>query len=517
MNWSTPAYFRIEPTPGHTDYADAIAARIHDPFWFLARQRQLGEHQGENATTPVRLSYRSSELELSYAISGISPTVTPAESIVESEPDDWWTMGRRLRAGSAASAARVIPDDLSLRFTDPPPPYEHFVGRPDGLALWRRRAAADLNIPDAAFGAQPPVAPMSAWDDRELLYEQSDADAFDTVGLDLRAHRHRGGRMDWYSVRAAPGAQPGIPAVETARDGLMPTRLEYPGMPLRGWWELEATATDIAATSPDAAHTPTAIMTELHASHSDEWFIFPVMGQAGTILTIETVEVADSFGRHYSSEELVGPDPRWSGLRPPLDWTLFHTDGLEAADLLLWHVAEIPLESGSVERVQFGLDDESNLLWAVERIIDAREAREPESVAEGTPFNPGLPSGDTTARRSYVYVPGQGAAPHWIPYDVDDVDYVLVQRRLIDYSVDPPNPLPLPRAAVLTLDDGTAHRIHASTIPSGGIELERRWQLARDMTGAPVLWMQRQRRPLLNAPARRLRFDVADPARAAKP
>ena len=36
------------------DWADATRATVHDPLWFLARQWQLGEFQGENASTPVR-------------------------------------------------------------------------------------------------------------------------------------------------------------------------------------------------------------------------------------------------------------------------------------------------------------------------------------------------------------------------------------------------------------------------------------------------------------------------------
>lgn len=40
------------------------------------------------------------------------------------------------------------------------------------------------------------------------------------------------------------------------------------------------------------------------------------------------------------------------------------------------------------------------------------------------------------------------------------------------------------------------HRIAAATIASGEMELERRWQLARDINGRPVLWIQRQRKVL---------------------
>jgi hypothetical protein len=43
------------------------------------------------------------------------------------------------------------------------------------------------------------------------------------------------------------------------------------------------------------------------------------------------------------------------------------------------------------------------------------------------------------------------------------------------------------------------------------MELVRRFKLARDAEGAPVLWIQRQRQSLLSPPGRMLRFDVAEP------
>ena len=46
---------RLEPRPRSTDLANALAARVRDPAWFLARQWQLGEFQGEDAGSPAYL------------------------------------------------------------------------------------------------------------------------------------------------------------------------------------------------------------------------------------------------------------------------------------------------------------------------------------------------------------------------------------------------------------------------------------------------------------------------------
>ena len=44
---------RLEPRPLATDLAEALAARIADPAWLLARQWQLGEFRGEDAGAPA--------------------------------------------------------------------------------------------------------------------------------------------------------------------------------------------------------------------------------------------------------------------------------------------------------------------------------------------------------------------------------------------------------------------------------------------------------------------------------
>lgn len=515
MGTNYPSYFRFEPRPQTPDYDEGVGARIHDPLWFLARQWQMGEHCGENATTPVWLDYEASSRPVHYPMPAIDPHIIPAEALVESETDDWWTMGRRIRAGTAIAATGRLPEDASLRFADPPAPYEHFTGFVDGLVLWRRRA--ELGLAEDDFPTLPPEETSPAWDSVDLMYQQRPDSSFTAPGLTLQVLGHRGGRMDWYSVDATGAAE--MPAARLNR-AAVPTRLEYPGAPLTRWWDIEDPALDIGAYAPDSTHTVTALMTELYFTHSDEWFVFPVMGSAGSLLAIHTLTVQDSFGRSYlSADSDAAGTSRWPGLLPPSDWTVFHTDGLAAEDLLLWHVAEIPLESGAIERVQFGTDDESNLLWAVERVVDGHECRRWRPEEAAARFNPGLPPGDSTQRRIYAYLPGDGAAAHWIPYamDSDDTAAALVQRRLADYSLQAPEPMPLPQAQILKPpapgSEGDIHRINPVTVPSNGFEIERRWQLARDMNGLPVLWIQRQRRVLLSPPARRLRFDVMEPAK----
>jgi hypothetical protein len=522
MASTIPTYIRLEPRPDECNLEAGFAAAIHDPVWFLARQWQMGEHQGENASSPTWINYGLSSRTIQSADPRFDPVVIPAEAIVESEIDDWWTTGRRVRIGRRFTNHPSVVGNPALLFFNPPPPYEQFHSQPDGLIIWQQRVS--LGITDVEFGTEIPSDSIPAWDSAHLLYQQNERNAFTTDQQRLTVQRHRGGRLDWHSVDATTMAAPAAPVPE-AREAI-PTALNYPGAPNARWWQIEDAEVDLGGYAPDSAHTPTALLTELIFSHSDDWFLFPVLAHAGRVVAIESMEVRDAFGRTYGSTERdAAGNLLWQGLQPPQDWTLFKVDGttpgdngLSSRDLLLWHMAELPLESVAVERVQFGLDEESNLLWAVERTVDSREVESRKVDLPDSPkFNDGKPSGDARNAREYAYVPGQGIVPHWHPYtlneDAEGGPRRLVQRRLVDLSRQKPSSMPAPDAEVLQSErPDQSHTIAPLAIPSNGIEVERRWMLARDMNGQPVLWIQRQRRSLLSPPARRLRFDVMEEA-----
>lgn len=509
----------VEPRPA-PDWADATRAAVHDPVWFLTRQWQLGELQGENASTPVAVAVRTAERPLRGPGPGHDLAAVPPEVLVESEADDWWTPGRRLRVGRAIATALGLDPRPRWLIADPPPPYDAVSPAWDGLALWRD---PDLVV-DPALLPEVPPEPVPAWVPDRLVYEREDAFAGDGVRLHLR--RHRGGRLDWFGFDADDlGA--GAPGAAGPARTVVPARLDYPGMPRSGVWEIEDADADIGALAPDATHTATAIMTALFAAHRDEWFDAPVPTDAGNLVRIVEFTVTDSFGDRWQGS--VAPDGTPAGapgLAPPADpvrtpfgdlpWGLFHTRGLPSGELVLWQAVDRPLEGEVLERVQFGVDDESNVVWAVERRLEQRDV--PSSGAGAGALDPALPPpGDTTRGQAYRYVGNQGATAGWIPYTMpdrpdrpDQDQRALTRRRLVDLSGPDPHDLPAARAAVLR----DAPALPESVIPLAGLQVERRWMLARGADGAPHLWVQRQRGPLMAPPARTLRFDLAVPTDA---
>lgn len=468
---------RIEPDPTQRSLAAGFTAGVHDPVWFLSRQWQMGEHQGENATTPVLVTFSASSSPVQPAPDDPAgdPAVVPAEALVESEMDSWWTLGRRVRVGAALGLDPSTVDPAYL-LVDPPPPYEGLAGALDGLAAWRDPEPLGLTAAD--FAGIPGVPPFR-WDPAELVYTAE----FPVGDTTLALPRHRGGRVDWFSGSAAGP----VSLAAAAERRAYPVALHYPGAPNSRWWEIEDAAVDIGGYPPDSSHVATTLLLELISTHGDDWFVFPVDADAGSVVTLPSVVVTDSFGDSYA-------------VAPPPDWYLFRTSGLSPSSLVVWLRAVTPLEGEPVEEVLLGLDEYANLLWAVERRLDGH----------AVPTEAPAPVPPHVEPPTYVYAAGQDAAAHWHPYEVDDRRR-FVQRRLADMSG--PDPVLLPAAAAEVLrvrgpGGETVHEIEPATIPSIGVTLTRRHRLARDTSGAPILWSQRQRTPFLRPPTRATRSDV---------
>jgi hypothetical protein len=494
------AVHRLEADPRQTDLARGFRAEVADPAWLLGRQWQLGEHAGEDASSPVRLTFRARHTPID-PVSGqpdLDPRTTPAEAIIESEPGDSWTPGRRITAGrvvaAQAAAAGVDLDDETLLLARLPAPYDLLDGTGlDGRELWERRA--ELGLDEAWFGTlRPPEhEPVDLWDPAELSYQA----AFTTEGVTLSLDRHDGGDLDWYSVDAdTPLPAPGTPA---DAEMLFPHRVRYPGAPLPRWWQIEDAKVDIGGYPPDRAHLATLLLIDLIVNQSDDWFAFPVNANAGHVVTLDEVIVHDSFGEDWT-------------LEPPQDWSMYTTAGLDRRSLVVWATAATPLAGPVLDEVAIGIDEDANLVWAVEHRLRGRSV---PTDADPPPEPPARI--DASGRAGFAYRPMTRIPPHWHPYVIEEVAgrRRFVQGRAADLSG--PTAVLLPEAESDLLSDpasgGThpTHQLEPAAVPSEGVRVERRTMLARATDGSPVLWTQRRRAPLLAPPGQRLRFDVMEP------
>jgi hypothetical protein len=486
-----------------TAVRSALRARVHDPVWFLGRQWQLGEHRGRDAASPalVHLTVVETAVTGRSASPEDDPRVTPPEAIIESEPEQWWTVGRRVRVGRALRT--VVP---SARRADPTlllaalgAPYDHLNGRVlDGLALYRDRVA--LGLSDAVFAAQgvPATEPPDDWQPAELAYSA----AFSAGPVTLSIPRHDGGDVDWYSATAKgrnpPASSP--PTVHTS----YPTRVTYDGAPHPRWWQIEDHRYDPGAVAPHRTHLAAMLLVHVAASHGDDWYTAPLLSPTGTLVAVTGMDVDDVMGLTTSC-------------RPVTDWSLFHVSGRRPGELLLWPTVANPLSGATaLDEVLIGVDEDANVLWAVEQRVDGIALVEPDAPA-AEPVTE-APAGQVvaTGSRRYRYVPSTTVPHRWHPYLSSDAGNVrrFVQARLADLGVRPVVPRPGPTSRLLRDPAATtteaSHRIVPSAVPRAGLRLERRYALGRRTDGQPVLWVQRRRTALAAPPASDLRFDVLE-------
>lgn len=510
---------RLTPDPYTRDLERGWSAELADPAWMLGRQWQMGEHQGEDASSPTTVTFtpQTTAIAPPAGQDTFDPLTTPAQAIVESEPYEWWTVGRRVRIGRAVAAAAgshgvALPASATL--SGLVAPYDRLNGTgPDGRILWQQRATLGLDATLFGSPGPPTTEPVDDWDPTELAYSAQ----FPAGASTLTITRHDGGDLDWYHADAttpatvspppASASGPATPAPTAAGTSApaptavetIPGRLRYPGAPLPRWWEIEDSAVSIGGQAPDRSSLATLLLIDLIVNHSNDWFTFSVPVQAGTVTTMAQATVTDSFGDTWT-------------VTPPSDWTLFGTTGLDPSTIVVWATARTPLAGPLIDDVSIGIDEDANVVWAVEHVVAGQTLATPlpQAPAATTPVDPSAPS-------TYSYLPMTPIPAYWFPYVIDDVNGLrrFVQGRPADLSGPTATLLPPPTSDLLSDPHapagGPVHQIEPATIPADGMRIQRRAMLARSTTGQPILWTQRRRDLLLAPPRFALRFDLMTP------
>lgn len=498
-------YLRLEPRRPLGDLAAGLRMEVHDPAWFLGRQWRMGEHQGENASTPVRVevSVRETVLKTLEGRDGIDLARTPPEAAIEREADDWWTPGRRVLYGRRAAVALPPLDaaDPTLLLAGLPTPYDALDGRGyDGRAVHARRA--ELGVPAALFADVPADPGPEFWSPSRFRYDARFT--LETGAPRLVLSDHRGGALDWWSVDADAPLPP-APANQLRDIRGLAGRITFPGAPHPRLWMLEDHAVDIAGMAPDRSHFATLLLIETLAGLGDNWFQMPITTRVGLVLSINRARVVDSFG------------DRWD-LTPPQRWRLFRVDGFDGDSVVLWPRTASPLEGPLLEEVVLGVDEDANLLVAVEKRLGGRDVATPDRKGGlGIDGNTAAPEAALNANTdaAHRYWPSRGLRAQWHPYVADDQgpQRRFVQARFADLASPALDLLAEPRARLLSDPSAAAndppHVIAPAAVRETGLRLLRRAKLARDVDGRPLLWVERRHLPLVAPPVLDLSFDDA--------
>jgi hypothetical protein len=539
---------RLEGRPRSADFERSLRAEVRDPLWFLTRQWQYGEFEGEDAGSPIdaRVAYTTSQLER-FAIGATTEPYdprTPLEVTVSREPVPF---DLTLHMQTARIFERLLHDrGVGLRLSDYvahfPLVYAAAVSgadTDDAAALFNagkaflfdaaqliaavrdgshtdivsafpaitsveasrleESATALVAWLDRTYGAPRTTPPTWRADRLGYAFECSAAN----VGMDFVAEEFRGGALDWYAFDVNRAGQTGE-APESVALSFLPTSIEFAGMPSPRYWEIENSRTEFGHLDVHTNDLAKLVLAEFMLIYSNDWCVLPLELPVGSFTRVEGILVTDVFGdQTFVRAADRGRDEDWQR------WSMYRMNGDDAAGpgLLLAPALTATVTAPVIEQVQFLRDEMANMVWAVERRVMSRigEAFDP---AIGVTASDAAPVTAAPTR----YQLGAQVPRNWRPFLPTHLPgsqrSIRLQRgRLPDQ--------PLETAGMILRVPGP-YFIAEEEVPRAGRTVERAFRRARWTDGATFLWIGRRSTTGRGEGSSGLAFDqiVETPSRA---
>jgi hypothetical protein len=513
---------RLEGRPSIPDFERSLRAEVRDPLWFLTRQWQFGEFQGEDAASPidVALGMRSTPvagLRIDSTDAPYDPTV-PVETRVEREslPFDLTMhmqgsryLGRLLRgipglqsklvtqwpiSGAAvsgeaseeasrlqAAGAAFLVDIEKLLDTLRAGKFAAVVltmtNDPGEQGSLNSAGADLLSWFDRTYGA--PRAEPSAWRAERLSYQFACQTAAGPDAVSLVANEYRGGQLDWYAFDAAGAAQAG-PAATPATLSFLPAGIEFAGMPSVRFWEMENSRTEFGHIDANTNDFAKLLLAEFVLLFSNDWCVVPLELQVGTLARVDGLLVTDVFGE----QTWVRAANRGGGA----DWHhwsmyLLNGDDAESPGLFLAPALTTTVEAPPMEQVQFIRDEMANMVWAIEQRVASQLG---QSVVLDGGQTTGAAASTTAPETRYVL--GTSVPDYWRPFIPVHVPGSVRSIRLQRARL--PGPIREPKAEVLR--KAGDYFIEEEEVPRAGRIVQRIYQRARWHGGKTFLWIGRR-------------------------
>ncbi len=526
--------YRLEGNSRADDVESGLQARIGDPLWMLARQWQVGEFRGEDASSPVQVRYQARTAALTgFRACDAGSFVRidhriPLEGYVErQEPGEWAGFHRSAEAGlhwlRMLSASELgqwrgeMRELFPLQTPDHVEPDEAarvgmLVRRAcDGDAIYRgrRKLAAllqnQLNPDDAAAARRALDAwvgwyesrfltpgDMNCWDPERMEYRFSVGAGTPAGSIELEASEYTGGHLDWFSFDLREGTAD-LPsrAGKHEPQTVLPAPVGFAGMAAPRWWEFEDGTVNFGDISAGPADFARMITAAFAATYGDDWYVVPVRVPIGSLAQMASVEVLDSFGDWQHIVPIAALDG------PDRVWRFFELSG-DGSDPLLFVPAVTlgRLEGGPVERVVLIRDEAENLGWGIESTYEGvleKAVERRRQWAASRPADQPPEEDDLWEYRLLSAMP-----PHWIPFvpqRTGGTAQIRLRRgRMAEWELLPEDLVGI-RGSILLPSPASPLLIHEEEVPGSGVEITSAYQFARDPSGAAYVWLGRRKRP----------------------
>jgi hypothetical protein len=562
---------RVEPSPRGDGLQRGLVADVRDPLWFLTRQWQVGEFQGEDAASPAFANFAarfapldrwrpgdagprpfdgSAPLEALSQNEATSPDLRTAVELGQLLEGRLATEGAPPLVVEAFRAAFPVPRPADLRPADA---RDRALVRlalvcggraTDGIAALR--AAASVPAPDLpdeldlpAGGAAPARAALDwlatwtaehlgpigradagGWRPEHLEYGlEVSAVTPDRDRVTLAARAGPFGELDWYAfdeVARTPLANPGQ-GPDTMRTSLLPAAVGFAGMPDARWWHFEDARFNWASVDTDRRELGKVLVMDFMLVQGNDWFMVPFAQRVGTLVQVDQLLVRDVFGEWTRVDRADA-----AGAPGEAGWTMFSTaaadrpTGLAEWFLLPPGALRSTLDGPDLEEVRFVRDEQANLVWAIETTTEDGTGR-PWPGRERALDLPDEPSPAPPTTAPLRYRLQTGVPVNWIPFVPVQIDAtrraVALERAAMRRRIDGALRTVRPVGRILNptnLADRDVYRVREEQIARTGVRLFRADRRTRWTDGSTHLWTSRRRRAAEGEVVSGLKYDLGE-------
>jgi hypothetical protein len=378
-----------------------------------------------------------------------------------------------------------------------------------------------LNWVDAEL---QPAGRVPAWVRERLEYRFAVAARAAGGEVIFDAPEYRGGELDWHDldVDGSSGATLGAaqggasPAPASTVTEVLAAPVVFPGMPTERFWELEDATVSLPSVQAAPEDLGRLALVEFATAFGNDWYLVPVHIRCGTVTDVVSFVVTDTFGEAL----LVQPTgAAAAGVPAGSRWSMFalsSRDGSGGAGTpvarLVVPPAAAATEGAPIEDVLFARDEQANLVWAVERIVEGPDGRGRDRNDEWLPVAAALDPPPPPSPAPLAYRLMSAVAPHWIPFvavhdSAGNRGVRLERAAMLRLDADPPVPVaPVGRV----LEPETAHyAVFEEEVPREGVRISRVPALCRSVDGRTYLWTRRRRTIGRGEQSSGLAFDIA--------
>jgi hypothetical protein len=559
---SITSWIRLEPGAISADDNLGLQARIHDPLWLLGRQWQMGEFEGSDGGSPVVARLRAeSALVTRYKLGPANGSATgllydgkthPLETLVEREPvrqqerlllsaDAGLHFLRLLKRQSLSKSYRdayvqkysvqpLTPEQRSQLDSPSIRSFDLLAGRvPNGDLLYAdlrrnpnalpaepaidpadaplvKAVAAEWLAWYASIFSEPAAADASAWLEERLEYSFVVSARTSGGEQTLVAREYIDGQLDWYAFDRASGISLGAtadPEPKPITRTAIPAVVTFRGMPAPRWWEFEDAQVDFGGMDAGPEDLARLLLIEFAVNYGNDWFVIPVELDTGSLCTIRSLVVTDTFGDRY-----VIPD----GAASKTPWRMFQLTSEQpavASSLFVPPVVLKNVQGPPIEDVVFFRDEMANMAWAVERIVqgpDGRVLNRHDEYAERTPD----PRTESAPTGTLTYQLSSTVPDHWIPLvpvQVNGSRSIRLRRAAMLDSQGVPQ-FGRAKGRILNPRPGQRLDLYEEEVPREGIHVTRTYQYTRWLDGTTHLWVGRRKDIGRGEGSSELRFDT---------